>query len=374
MLEIADRSGDEILLYGPPEMAASSSAPTDSGTSAAGERAPASPASSWPGLSGQELPKSDLLRIIPLRSRGAIRRLAWELPRRLRQDGVDIAHFQYIGPLRSPCPLAVAVHDVSFCLAPGILGRKTTLRMRLTTNRALRAASIVLTPSEWSARMVARFFPETTSKIRMVPLGITDDFSAVVQRTDQEIRQRLGLPDEYFLYVGRRQLRKNLAVLVESYARAVKREPGTPPLVLVGPSRGDDRDWRTSIQKHALQGRVVVLDDVPDTSLHAIYRHASLFLFPCRYEGFGLPVLEAMACGTPVIVADEGGLPELVRDAGTLVDPTDPEAWSEAIASLSQDMARLGQASSRGLQIAAGYSWRATSEATFAAYAEACQS
>jgi glycosyltransferase involved in cell wall biosynthesis len=245
--------------------------------------------------------------------------------------------------------------------------------MRLTTNRALRAANLVFTPSEWSTRMVTRFFPEATGKIRMVPLGITSDFSAVAAGDDRGIRERLGLPDEYLLYVGRRQLRKNLSGLAESYARALKREPGMPPLVLVGPGKDDDRAWRDSIQSHRLQGHVVVLDDVPDALLPAVYRHASLFLFPCRYEGFGLPVLEAMACGTPVIVADEGGLPELVGAAGTRVDPADAGSWATAMIALAQDPVRRRSMAETGIERARSFTWRATAAATREAYASVCQ-
>ncbi len=331
-----------------------------------------------------QLPTNERQRLIPLRSRSAISRLAWELPRRLRHDKADVAHFQYIGPLSSPCPLVVAVHDVSFCLAPGILGWRTTWRMSLTTKRALRAARVVLTQSEWSAQMVARFFPEAEKRIRVVPLGVSANFSPITDAevadadaataADPEIRAGLGLPDDYLLYVGRRQLRKNISGLVESYARALEQEPELPSLVLVGPGGENDRAWRAGLDENRSRGHVIVLDDVGDAALPAIYRGARIFLFPCRYEGFGLPVLEAMACGVPVIVADEGGLPELVGDAGTRADPTDPEAWADAIVSLSRDAARRQQLSARGLKIASRYSWRQTAEATFAEYMAACLS
>ena len=256
--------------------------------------------------------------------------------------------------------------------------------MSLTTKRALRAARVVLTQSEWSAQMVARFFPEAEKRIRVVPLGVSANFSPITDAevadadaataADPEIRAGLGLPDDYLLYVGRRQLRKNISGLVESYARALEQEPELPSLVLVGPGGENDRAWRAGLDENRSRGHVIVLDDVGDAALPAIYRGARIFLFPCRYEGFGLPVLEAMACGVPVIVADEGGLPELVGDAGTRADPTDPEAWAHAIVSLSRDAARRQQLSARGLKIASRYSWRQTAEATFAEYMAACLS
>jgi glycosyltransferase involved in cell wall biosynthesis len=232
---------------------------------------------------------------------------------------------------------------------------------------------MVLTPSEWSARMVARFFPEAEDRIRTVRLGVSPDFSPTTGSNDSKIRARLGLPADYLLYVGRRQLRKNVSGLVKSYARALEREPALPPLVLAGPSGENGQAWRTHIEDARLRDHVLILDDVTDTALPAIYRGAGLFLFPCRYEGFGLPVLEAMACGLPVIVADEGGLPELVADAGTRADPMDPEAWARAIVSLSRDAPRRQGLSARGLEIASRYSWRQTAEDTHAAYVAARQ-
>ena len=364
LAQITAQTSDELLLYVPAELA--QPLPAASGGDGTLGQAPATHTS--PRL---QLSVNERQRLIPLRSRSAISRLAWELPRRLRHDEADVAHFQYIGPVSSPCPLVIAVHDVSFCLARDILGRRTTWRMRLTTKRALRAASIVLTPSEWSARMVARFFPETRSRIRVVPLGVSADFSPTANAADSEIRAELGLPEEYFLYVGRRQLRKNISGLAESYARAIEQAPELPSLVLVGPSGEKDQTWRSRFEESRFQDRVVLLDDVADAALPAVYRGARLFLFPCRYEGFGLPVLEAMACGVPAIVADEGGLPELVGAAGTRLDPTDPEAWAHALVTLGRDASPMRESVACGLEIARGYSWRATAEGTHAAYAAA---
>ena len=330
LAQVTAQTDDEILLYVPANLLLRDDPPLRADSLPRAD-SPRRDDLLRPGLAG-----NGRQRLIPLRSRYAFLRLAWEFPRRLRDDKVDVAHFQYIGPMGGACPLVVAVHDVSFCLAPAILGWRTTWRMRLTTKRALRAAGVVLTPSEWSARMVTRFFPEAEKKIRVVPLGVSPDFSPTTGSNDSEIRAELGLPDEYFLYVGRRQLRKNVSGLVESYARALEQEPELPSLVLAGPSGENDCAWRAGIEENRLQDRVVVLDDVADTALPAIYRGAGLFLFPCRFEGFGLPVLEAMACGLPVVVANEGGLPELVGDAGTRVDPADPEAWAQTMVSLSE--------------------------------------
>jgi glycosyltransferase involved in cell wall biosynthesis len=309
-----------------------------------------------------------------LASRHPVSRLIWELPRRLARDEPDVAQFQYIGPLWSPCPVAIAVHDVSFCLDPGMLGWKTSSRMRLTTRTAIRRAKIVLTPSKWSAQMVTRFYPEAASKIRTVPLGVSAQFSAEAKAADEELRSRARLPASYFLYVGRRQRRKNVEGLLASYEKALSSEPDLPPLVLVGPSgEGGDVLARAGANE-ALRDRTLALHDMPDSCLPAIYRGARGLLFPCRYEGFGLPVLEAMACGCPVIVAAEGGLPELVQEAGIKVDPYDSSAWARAIVALNSDAPRRAEMAELGTERARHYTWRATAESTRAAYETALAS
>jgi glycosyltransferase involved in cell wall biosynthesis len=308
------------------------------------------------------------LRRSILRSRSAFRRLGFEMPRLLSRDAIDIAQFQYIGPIRSPCPIAIAIHDVSFCLAPAILGWKTSSRLRLTTRSAVRRAKIVLTPSEWSTEMVVHFYPEAASKIRTIPLGVSPQFSARATTADEDIRARVRLPESYFLYVGRRQRRKNVNGLLTSYQKALTIEPDLPPLVLVGPSGEGNQALAWARGNDGLGGHTRTIDDLPDSCLPAIFRGARGLLFPCRYEGFGLPVLEAMACGCPVVVSDEGGLPALVQEAGIKVDPTDSSAWAHAIVALNGDTRRRAEMAEAGRERARRYSWRATAEGTRAAY------
>lgn len=220
--------------------------------------------------------------------------------------------------------------------------------------------------------MVARFYPESEDKIRTVPLGVSTRF---VYRDDPEndekARAQYRVPEDYLLYVGRRQKRKNVMGLLDSYTRALVLEPDLPQLVIVGPGGEGTKDVLRRVARHPLRGRVLLLDDLPDVDLPAVYRGALGLLFPCRYEGFGLPVLEAMACGCPVIVSDEGGLPELVQDAGIKVEPADTQAWAQAMVTLTGDEQRRRRMAEAGLELARPYTWRATAEATREAYGAA---
>ena len=180
------------------------------------------------------------------------------------------------------------------------------------------------------------------------------------------------MPDRYILFVGRRQRRKNLDRLLAAYRLAVKLEPRLPPLVLVGPNSPADDKIRRTLARWALRGRVLIRSGVSDTSLPAVYRGADLFCYPARYEGFGLPLLEAMSCGCPVIAADEGGLPELVGGSGILLPPAESRPWAETMVDVHRDEEKKHDLAQRAGERARGYSWRRTAEATYSRYVAIC--
>ena len=166
--------------------------------------------------------------------------------------------------------------------------------------------------------------------------------------------------------------RKNVDRLLAAYRLAVKLEPRLPPLVLVGPNSPADDKIRRTLARWALRDRVLIRSGVSDTSLPAVYRGADLFCYPARYEGFGLPLLEAMSCGCPVIAADEGGLPELVGGSGVLLPPAEWRPWAETMVDVHRDEERKHDLAQRAVERARGYSWRRTAEATYSRYVAIC--
>lgn len=318
--------------------------------------------------------KSIAARPVALRSSGSVRRLVWELPRRLSRDRVDVAHFQYAAPLVAPCPVMVAIHDPSFWLAPELLGRSLAARLRASTWHAVRSAAAILVPSRWTETVLTSRYPGAADRIHVVPLGCSDRFRHQASPDDPHVRRGLGLPERYVLYVGRRQRRKNVTGLLESYREAVGRDPRLPPLVLVGPPGPEDERIRRRLARWGLDEGVLLLSDVDVEALPAVYRGADLFCYPARYEGFGLPVLEAMSCGTAVLVAQEGALPELVGEAGVLLAPEEERPWAAAMVELCRDPGRLRTLGRRGRRRARGYSWRRAAELTHRHYVAAVAS
>jgi glycosyltransferase involved in cell wall biosynthesis len=180
-------------------------------------------------------------------------------------------------------------------------------------------------------------------------------------------RERAGLPARYLLSVGALEPRKNLALLIEAYALA-RRKGLTLPLVVAGPAGWRSREIRDAPRRHGVADHVLLVGHLSRSDLRAAYSQAEAFVFPSLYEGFGLPVLEAMACGTPVIASCSSSLPEVAGDAAVLVDPADPDALAAALERVVGDETLRSDLRRRGVQRAAGFSWDEAARQTVDAY------
>jgi glycosyltransferase involved in cell wall biosynthesis len=237
-------------------------------------------------------------------------RLARAAPRALADVGADAAVFTYVAPVWCPCPVLLAVHDATFMTNPEWLGRRARSVLRGLVPRAARAARAVLALSETAGRDVAHALRLDPGKVRVVSPHPAPAFT-VADGAPERVLRRFGAA-AYVLAVGDIGPRKNLGALAEAVRRLGE---GRPELVLAGKPGpgGADIAARTG-------GRW--LGPVSDEDLADLYRAAAVTAYPSHYEGFGLPVVEAMACGCPVVASDRGALPEVAGDAAILVDPT----------------------------------------------------
>ncbi len=267
-------------------------------------------------------------------------RLAVSLPRALRRLGADLVHTQYALPLRSPCPVVVTVHDLSFEREPGMMPRKDRLVFRGVVPRAARRAARVLTVSERSKRDLLDLYEIPEERVVVTPNGVDPAF-----RPGEP-----GAPHGYALAVGAIQSRKNQLAALEAAGEAGL------PLVVAGPEKD-------SALAAELRARGARLEGYVETErLAELYRGAACLVQPSRYEGFGLPVIEAMACGTPVVAVREPALEEVAGDAAVLVDE---DGLADAIRCALAERDRLVAA---GLERARAFSWRETAERTLAVY------
>jgi glycosyltransferase involved in cell wall biosynthesis len=268
-----------------------------------------------------------------------------------------------VPPVRPRQRLVVTVHDVAFRLHPAMYPPPWRALYRLGLRRALQHADALLAPSRHTADDLLEA-GAARRRVRVVPLAA----SLPAQETDPEpILARLSIARPYFLFVGTLEPRKNLVRLIRAYRRAVSAEDLRHTLVLAGPL-----GWRADAVHRELAapgpGRVVLAGRVDDGTLDALYRGADAFCYPSLYEGFGLPVLEAMARGVPVICSNAASLPEVAGDAAILIDPKSVDELSGAIAGLVGDEAERQRLSSAGRARAAEFSWERTARETAEAY------
>ena len=301
-------------------------------------------------------------------------RIVWEQvaqPLALRRLHADVYHgLAFVGPLWGPnIPQVITVHDLSFVRYPETLPVWKARYLRWFTRWSVQRAHKVIAVSESTRQDLLRWLALPATKVVTVPNGVSDRFHPLADADVQAWRERRGLPDAFFLFVGTLQPRKNLETLVRAYARWRSRTTGPAWPLLIGGARG----WYYErlfalVQELGLGNEVQFLGYVPGEDLPYLYNAATVFVYPSLFEGFGLPVLEAMACGTPVIVADTSSLPEVVGDAGVRVPPLDVEAWADALAEMYEDAQRRREFGERARRRASAFSWERTAALTLNVY------
>lgn len=297
--------------------------------------------------------------------------LGWSavgLPWAASSARVDVIHAPaYTAPLRSRIPTVVTIHDVSYERHPEWYPYRRDWLRRAFYRRSARAAAHVITDSEFSAQEIAAAYGLARQRITVAPLGVSHAFVPKAPGIRSELPA--GLHDTFLLHVGDVHERRNLAVVVRALIAArLGGEDAPISLVLAGIDRGVSDDLRRIAADASLPELVVSLGPVTEACLIALYREAAALVYPSRYEGFGLPVLEAMACGTPVIASRAASIPEVLGDAGILLDPDDMPGWSTAIAQVLRDKALRTRLRASGLARAAEFTWARTARLTLAAY------
>lgn len=300
------------------------------------------------------------------------RRLIWEqtsLPRLALQQRLDLLHsLHYTRPLRLPCRSVVTLHDMTFILFPELHTRSKRLFFPWMIRYSAWTADALAAVSENTRRDAIRLLDLDPERIFTTPNGIDTVYHPIEDPiARQECQTRYDLPEEFLLFVGLVEPRKNLPLLIRAYGELASRFPA-PDLVVVGRLGWMYEDVFRQVQELGLKERVHFTGYVPAEDLPMVYNLAKVFIYPSRYEGFGFPPLEAMACGTPVITTAISAMQDQVGDAGLLVSPDDVAALSQAIERLLSDPDLRRVLSERGRQRAGEYTWTRTAQTTLQAY------
>ncbi len=298
-------------------------------------------------------------------------RVPFTLSAELRRRPVDLLHVQYTAPPFAPCPVVATIHDLSFEHLPQTFKRRSWMQLRLTVRRTARRAAHVITPSESTRRDIISTYGLPPERVSVIPLAAAPHFRPVTEKEElARVLRRYGIEGEYVLAVGSIQPRKNLARLVAAYSDLRRKRPRSnlPQLVLVGRQAWLYGETLRAIEQQGVRDSTILTGYVSESDLPALYSGAICFAYPSYFEGFGLPPLEAMRCGTPVITGNLTSLPEVVGDAGLLIDPFDTGALASALARLIDDADLRAELRARSLARARAFDWRETARRTLEVY------
>lgn len=261
------------------------------------------------------------------------------------------------------------LHDLTALTFPAAHTQLNRRFLQLMLPHFLRDADRIIADSVATQRDALHLYGLPPDRVRVVHLGVDPRFQPAMRAAQDQVRERFQVPDRFILSVGTLEPRKNLITLLEAY-HALRGAGSEVSLVIAGGRGWHSEPFFERLRVLGLENTVHLLGRVPDESLPALYTLAEVFAFPSLYEGFGLPVLEAMACGAPVICSNASSLPEVAGEAALQIAPTDVRAWTEALARLTSDAALCARLRQRGLQQAALFTWENTARQTYAIYQE----
>ena len=304
---------------------------------------------------------------------GGLGRILWALAGAAARERVDALHVLYFAPLRYAGPLVLLVHDLAFLhlpSSPPVL----RLMLRALVPWSVRRATHVIAPSDFTGRALEARYGVAADRVRVISPGVGENFRP---RTEIEIRTvlaRYGLEPGFLFSLGRLNRRKNLSSLLRAYTALRGQGRADLSLVIGGKVDHGGEELMRDLRESRLSSRVHWVGLIPDADLPAFYAGAICFVYPSLFEGFGLPLLEAMACGCPVVSSDRTACPEVVGTAGVLVDPEDVNGIAEAIARVVDDDALRADLRDRGLARSQLFTWKESARQTLEVLREAAAS
>jgi glycosyltransferase involved in cell wall biosynthesis len=300
-------------------------------------------------------------------------RLGLDLSMKVRADAPDLLHVQYTAPLGCSVPVIVSVHDVSFLEHPEYFTRSRAAQLQWTVRRTVKRAARILTVSDFSRSAILKVYGDLEEdQVVVVPNAGGSLFRPISRESAAAVvRDRFGIAGPFVLSVGDLQPRKNQIGLIRAFERLVKAQPQIRhTLLLVGKETWFAERVREAARTSGVGDRIRFTGFVTDPELLQLYNACDLFVFPSFYEGFGLPALEAMACGRAVTCSNTSALPEVVDGAAILFDPYSVEEMVRAMADLLREPELRARMERLGLQRAAHFSWQKSAERTLDVYRE----
>ena len=275
-------------------------------------------------------------------------------------------------PYWTTCPTVLTIHDLSLLLHPQTHQKRLVSRARLKLPFFARKADAIITPSETVKDEVCKHLGVSSDKVFAIPLAARSAFYAVPRSESDPVRARLGVPEEFILFVGTVEPRKNLLNLLRAFEELLRSTSLRPYLVIAGKQGWLSDELMAYLDSSHIKERVVFTGHLEDAELRALYSSCRVFVYPSIYEGFGLPLLEAMMCGAPVVTSNVPSIVETVGDVARLASPTDFRQLAHAIKTLLEDASERHYRTAAGLEHANKFSWEQTAAKTLGVYEKVC--
>lgn len=313
----------------------------------------------------------DKFNLIEFKETNAIKRNFFELPKLCKEYKLDLLHTQYFIPFRRHCPVVCTIHDICFEHYKDIFTKKEYMRQKLLIPYAAKHSIRLFTVSEDAKRDIVRCYKVCDKDVVVTYNAVNDSFKALpeLELRESELRKKFGIgTSRYILSVGNLQPRKNLPRLIRAFSRYEKKATDDIRLVIVG-----KKAWMyDDILKEACEqtDKIIFTDYVSEKDLIRLYNAAACFVYPSFFEGFGIPPLEAMACGTPVAVSDRTSLPEVVGDAGIYFDPFDEDEIVACIEKMMRKNYMSEELKRRMEQQVERFDWRRSADQILQTYRE----
>jgi glycosyltransferase involved in cell wall biosynthesis len=317
---------------------------------------------------GQQIPANDHFTLKRLSPAHPLLRIPFAIPRRASTDGLDLYHAQFIVPPLLKCKTVTSIFDIAYERVPDLFQPAQRAWLRWLVPWSARRADHILTLSEHSKKDIAETYGIAEDKITVTHLAASDAFIPhSKEKSKERLAQRYGIEGDFILYLGRLQARKNLARLIEAYA-LVRKAGFSQTLVIAGKRDSLFEPVQARIKELKLEQNILLPGYVHAEDVPIFYSAAEVFVYPSLYEGFGLPVIEAMSCGVPVITSRGSSLEEVAGTAALSIDPLDVEAIAQAIVKVLGDTALREQLREAGLARSKQFNYKDAARQTVAVY------
>lgn len=296
------------------------------------------------------------------------------LPYFLYKDKLDIFHSttSLAIPLLRTCRHVITLHDLLLKIHPEFLPSKLSwVYFQITNWWAIKFADKIITISDFTSKELSALYPKSRHKITTIHNGVSAEFQVIKDKEVLEnVKKKYGITKDYILYVGTYKENKNLPTLVKAYAQLPHHMRHSYYLVIVGKQSTRYPEVPALIKQLGIESTVICINHVREEDLPVFYSGATVFVFPSIYEGFGLPIIEAMACGAPVVASNQASIPEIATDAAILTDPLNVKGMSGAVYDVLSNPQLRKMLVEKGLERAKSFSWEKTARETMQLYCD----